>query len=120
MSPDNCVYMLLGGALGAAITAGVISFSEPEPVCQNEVFTVCLYQKNSTGWLGPENVHKSGKAECYAYPLKKYDVKSIYSPFNGKRVTNKSNPSETFIYKQGDYIRAENICTDSTMVAKED
>lgn len=120
MSEDNWIYAILGCVVGAAITAGIIWFfdSTPQPVCENEVFTVCLYQKRDGFW-GTEHVHKSGKAECYAYPLKEYDVKSIYTPFDGKRITKKNNPAEIFFYRSNDYIRAENVCTDSVVTVKE-
>ncbi len=121
MTADNWWSLVAGCAIGAAITAGVVVFdsskNDHEPACQNEVFTICINRVDSSGVFGQKTVaYKSGKAECYAYPTKKYEVKNIYAPFLGKSVTNRSNPTETILYRHQDYLRADFVCTDTVNV----
>ena len=120
MSANTILSLIAGAAIGSAVTAGIIAFSDPTPklVCENEVFTICLYD-TKPGIFGEERVNKSGKANCITYPMKDYIVESMYSPFAGKRVIKRSDPKETYMYNSNDYIRADKVCTDSVKVRKQ-
>lgn len=114
MSGNTVLAFIVGAACGAAVTAGIIAFSDPtpKPVCENEVFTICLYETKN-GVFGEEHVTKSGKGICKTYPIKEYIVETMHSPFHGKRIVKRSDPTETYMYKSNDYMRADMVCTDS-------
>lgn len=70
MSSNKVLAFVVGAACGAAVTAGIIAFTDPtpKPVCENEVFTICLYETQK-GVFGEEHVTKSGKGICLLVPI---------------------------------------------------
>lgn len=113
MTASNWFALFIGGVIGSAITSGIIAFSEPDPVCQNEVFSICTKHKVNNGLFAP--TFESGKIDCKTFPTKIYKVETVFSPF-GKRITNKLDPTETILYQVPDYISTDFVCTDTATV----
>ncbi len=102
---------VMSAIAGAGLTAGILLIFPTKTVvpCQNEIYTVCLKEENKGKW---DTSYKTvtGKNECMKFSAKNF---VINEEFAFTYITNRYNPSETYIYKDLEIEKSWFVCADS-------
>ncbi len=102
---------VMSAIAGAGLTAGILLIFPTKTTvpCQNEIYTVCLKEVKEGKW---ETTYKTvtGKNECKQFSAKNF---AINEEFAYTYITNRYNPSETYIYKDLEIEKSWFVCADS-------